>query len=318
MSEPRVGILLLNWNGWRDTLECLDSLTELKYANRDFIICDNASSDESVNRIIAWAASHGLAQVQLSKSEAEAAVPVDVGVRFVLIQNGENLGFAGGNNVGLRYILGRPEFDHVWILNNDVIVDPDCLGALVSTASRNPRAGGVGATIFDYSRPEVVQAAAGGSFSAMCICPRLRTAKPAEGSDPSVEFLSGASMLCPTEVLRRVGLIDEGFFIYCEDVDLSVRIRRAGYTLRHAPAARLWHKGGSTFGHRSERHDYYTVRNTFALVRRYYWPMLPVLAAYLTYRAVAPKIVRRQWNRLRAAWRGYIDYRRGVSGPIPT
>jgi GT2 family glycosyltransferase len=125
-------------------------------------------------------------------------------------------------------------------------------------------------------------------------------------------------MLLRSRDLQSTGLIDASFFIYCEDVDLCVRLRASGAKLVHARAAKIWHKGGSTFGHRSVRHDYYTVRNTLALVRKHYPLMTPIISAYLIYRAVLPKIVRGQWVRLRAAWRGYRDYSKRVTGPFPT
>lgn len=343
MPEPRVAILVLNWNGWKDTLECLDSLFRLEYDDFVVVLCDNASTDDSVERIRHWSRNPQAAQVtppgrhgqstgrplpdsvpmvELTRSQAEAGEIRPGEARLVLVHNGENLGFAQGNNVGLRYLLTQPDVDFVWILNNDVVVDPRSLRELVLCARGQPGIGGVGATIYEYNEPEVVQAAGGGVFSVGNISPRLLT-KPrgvrGSGKDapPLLDFVSGCSMLVGTDELRKVGLIDESFFIYCEDVDISVRIRANGSSLVHARNSKIWHKGGSTFGHRSLTHDYYTVRNTLAVVRKHYPLMTPVVASYLIYRTVLPKILRRQWTRLGAVWRGYRDYRSRVTGPLP-
>jgi GT2 family glycosyltransferase len=315
MSQPTVAILLLNWNGRRDTIECLESIARLEYSNYFIVLCDNASTDDSVASVRAWSAKP---IAELSRAEAERGTTRPASNGMVLIHNGENLGFAAGNNVGLRYLVGQPDVDYVWLLNNDVIVDPKSLSELVRCARSEPGIGAVGTTIFEYSEPTVVQAAGGGVFSRRHFNPNLvtRPRRERDGRAPRLDFISGASMFVTTDALRQVGLIDEGFFIYCEDVDLSVRLRAAGATLVHAESAHIWHKGGSTFGHRSLRHDYYTVRNTLALVRKHYPEMLPMTMGYLVYRAVAPKIVRRQGARLRAVWRGFRDFTNHVTGPV--
>lgn len=342
MTQPRVAILLLNWNGWKDTIECLDSIFRLEYDNFTVILCDNASTDDSVNRIRHWAknpvavASNArprderrvrplppsIALAEITREQAESGQLATDDARIVLIHNEGNLGFALGNNVGLRYMMTQRAIEFAWLLNNDVVVDPFALIELVASARAEPRVGGVGSTIYEYNEPAVVQAAGGGVFSRSRVIPRLIT-KPrrvrgrSEDAAPTLDFISGASMLVGTDDLRRVGLIDEAFFIYCEDVDIGVRIRASGSILVHARKSKVWHKGGSTVGHRSPRHDYYTVRNMLALVRKHYPSMIPVVASYLIYRALLPKIVRRQWKRIAASWRGYRDYRNRVIGSVP-
>lgn len=322
MTEPRVAILVVNWNGWKDTLECLESVFRLAYQNFVVVLCDNASSDGSVDRFREWISTERpIAFAELTRAEAEAGGPTAVDARIVLVHNGANLGFAEGNNVGLRYLIGQPDIDYVWLLNNDVVVDRRALTEMVACAGAETGIGAVGATIYEYSEPDVVQAAGGGMFSRRNVIPRLITApRPMrEGhAAPTLDFISGSCMLVRLETLKTVGLVDESYFMYCEDVDLCVRLRAAGSTLVHATAARVWHKGGSTVGHRSARHDYYTVRNTMALVRKHYPLMTPFIAAYLIYRAVLPKILRGQWSRLAAGWRGYRDFTKRVTGPAPT
>jgi GT2 family glycosyltransferase len=316
MSRPRVAILLLNWNGCRDTMECLESLSRLEYSDYFVVLCDNGSTDDSIRSIRGWG---GDRMIELDRDQAESGVARPVDAHLVLIHNGGNLGFAAGNNVGLRYLVAQSDVDHVWLLNNDVIVDPFALSAMVTCARSEPGIGAVGTTIFEYSQPTVIQAAGGGVFSRRHFNPDLvtRPRRKADGRAPRLDFISGASLLVSIDALRRVGFIDEAFFIYCEDVDFCVRLRALGLDLVHAESARIWHKGGSSMGHRSLRHDYYTVRNTLAVVRKHYPGMVPMAAAYLFYRAVLPKLARRQGARLRAVWRGFRDFRDRVMGPVP-
>lgn len=320
-TEPRVAVLLLNWNGWKDTLECLESLFRMAYGNFFVVLCDNASTDGSIDRIRRWCAEpdRAISMRELDRAAVAAGAPLPREARIAVIHNGENLGFAAGNNVGLEFLRDRLAADYVWILNNDVIVASDSLSEMVRCAQSESAVGGVGATIFEYGEPTVVQAAGGGVFSRLHINPRLvtrPTGSRAGGRAPTVDFISGACMLVPMPALLAGDLIDESFFIYCEDVDFCVRIRARGLRMVHAEAAHIWHKGGGSIGHRSLRHDYYTVRNTLAVVQKHYPEMTPVIAGYLVYRTLLPKVLRWQLDRLRVVFRGFRDYRRRITGPV--
>src|SRR4051812_20016757 len=142
MTQPRVGILLVNWNGWKDTLECLESVFRLDYENFVVVLCDNASTDGSVEQIREWSrgtaspatvadarrgqpagvSQRPITMAELTRADAEAGGANVRGARLVLVHNGANLGFAEGNNVGIRYLVGQPDIDFVWMLNNDVVV----------------------------------------------------------------------------------------------------------------------------------------------------------------------------------------------------
>src|SRR5271170_2058279 len=150
-TQSHVYVILLNWNGWRDTIECLESVFRLDHQRITVILCDNASSDKSMEKIEDWASgriaascsSADLARLVLPPipkpiscdyvrtSRAGTASP-SPDVRLVLIQTGANLGFAGGNNVGIRYALSRDDCDYVWLLNNDTVVEPNSLSAMLS------------------------------------------------------------------------------------------------------------------------------------------------------------------------------------------
>lgn len=341
-ESPRVAVLLLNWNGWKDTIECLESVLRLSYPHVSVVLCDNGSTDGSVDKIRAWAAGTLSTEFDtpsqlrhLVEPSIEKPIPireltrpeVESGAQLArdeltIIHNGGNLGFAGGNNVGLDFIRRNELAEYVWILNNDILVAPDSLTELMREARANPSHGGVGATLFKYTTPEEVESVAGGLFPAWKgLSIPLKRMEYADarngGSRPVLDYLTAGCMLVPTQVLRTVGLFDESYFMYAEDVDYSLRLRRAGLSLGFAPLAKVWHKGGGTIGHRSARHDYYIVRNSLQLVREYHPRMLPIATAYVAFRCALPKVVRRQWTRLAVLRRAYSDFRKGGLGPAP-
>jgi GT2 family glycosyltransferase len=341
-KAPRVAVLLLNWNGWKDTIECLESVLRLSYPHVSVVLCDNASTDGSVDKIRAWAA--GTLSAEFSTPSAlrdlvEPAIEKPIPIReltrvefengaqladgeLTIIHNVGNLGFAGGNNVGLDFIRRNELAEYVWILNNDILVAPDSLTELMREARTNPSHGGIGATLFEYATPEEVQSVAGGLFPAWkglsIPLKRMKYVGAKNGGTcPVLDYLSAGCMLVPTRVLTTVGLLDESYFMYAEDVDYSLRMRRAGLSLGFAPLAKVWHKGGGAVGHRSARHDYYIVRNSLQLVREYHPRMLPIATAYVAFRCALPKVVRGQWTRLAVLRRAYSDFKSGAFGPAP-
>jgi GT2 family glycosyltransferase len=339
---PRVAVLLLNWNGWNDTVECLESIFRMDYPRLAVVLCDNGSTDGSVDRIRAWASgaetpplptptplrrlveprvAKPIALRECTREDAERGVAGLADREVVLVDIGDNLGFAGGNNVGLQLLRSQIEIDYVWVLNNDIVVDSGALRELVSCASQNPAIGAVGGTLYEYHAPNEVQIAAGGVFppwKGVGVPLRKVKYRPTSNgrSEPALDYLSGGCVLSPLPVLTKVGLIDEGYFLYGEDVDYSLRIRNAGYLFAYAPNCRVWHKGGGAVGYRSTKHDYYIVRNSLHLTRKYYPRMLPLAMMYVAYRCAMPKLLRGQWRRLRAVRRAYRDFKRGVLGPL--
>ena len=322
MPVPRVRILLLNWNNAADTIACLESVVALDYERFDVVLCDNGSTDGSLDRIAAWAddrlGSHAAAggrrtpYVTYPRAVAEAGgTPADPPVPLVMIRTGANLGFAGGNNVGLRYILASGGADFVWLLNNDTVVAPHTLRALVDKAAATRDLGAVGGTLLEYRAPDRVQDVAGGVVSRWHgMMSRIDHAKPASAprAEPArIDFISGCCLLVPVPVLEQVGLLDERFFMYGEDADWGARMRRAGKTLAYAPLAEVWHKGASSAVSGSEGHDYPNVLAPLLMIQKHRPARLPVAALYSVYRCLLPKVVRFQWRRLATVVRAYRD-----------
>lgn len=333
---PRVHVLLVNYGRSLDTLECLESLFRLDYPDFRVIVCDNGSTDGSFERLEAWAEGRLAAEpgenerlrhlswppvgkplpyAKYDRAGAErGGTAASREARLVLVQTGENLGFAGGNNVGLRYLIAREESSYVWLLNNDTVVAPDALRRLVEVAEADETIGVVGARLYHYGSPDVVQAAGGGTIRrwhgvGRPVTDGDRTADPAEVAE-RLDYVTGASMLIPMRVLARVGLLDERYFAYSEEADWCFRMRAQGFRLAYCPGAEVWHKEGRSIGRGSPLQDYYIERNALLLVRRFFAPFLPLAIPYSVYRSLLPKLVRGEWARAAAIARAYRDFAR--------
>ena len=225
----KVGIVLLNWNGWRDTCPCLASLRRLHTVAAEVVVVDNASTDDSLSRI---------------RRDFPEVTP---------LETSRNLGFAGGCNTGIRHLLGR-DTDFFWLLNNDTIVDSGALQALVDKARSNPNMGAVGSVIHSAD-PFAGLEAWGGGYINFWLGRSRHFRQPV--TDESLEFVTGASMLIRREAVEDVGLLDERFFMYWEDADYCFRLREAGWKLGVAGDSHICHKGSASVGKGSATLDRY-------------------------------------------------------------
>jgi GT2 family glycosyltransferase len=293
-------VIVLNWNGLRDTLDCLESLQRLDYADYEIAVVDNGSTDDSVPVI-------------------QRRFPT-----VTVIESGENLGYAGGNNVGLRWALGRGA-DHALVLNNDTVVAPDFLRLLVEAAESDATVGIAGPTIYYHDRPDVVWSAGGAidwrrGRTRMVGLDEQDTGQFGEGVR-QVDFLTGCAVLVKRGVLERAGLLDERFFLYYEEAEWCVRVQRAGFKIVHVPRAHIWHKISPVAQADSPLVHYYMTRNHLLFLqatraRPAAW-FHTLVAGYL--RTWLSWSLRPKWRSkraLRAAmWQGVRDFARGRFGP---
>src|SRR5260370_23149874 len=180
LRRRRVDVLLLNWNGWRDTVECLRSLEKLSYPDFSVVVIDNGSTDDSVAQI-------------------RGAFPA-----VTIVEAGKNLGFAGGCNLGITYAL-RGGAEYVWLLNNDTKVDACALRAMIETAEADPRIGAVGSAIYSMAEPERLQAW-GGGYVNFWLGRSRHFVNPV--GDEHIQFLTAASLLLRRSVVEAICLID--------------------------------------------------------------------------------------------------------------
>jgi GT2 family glycosyltransferase len=248
-SAPLISVVILNWNGADDTLACLDSLATLTYPNFTVLLVDNGSTDDSLQRVLAnnWAFS------------------------LYIIENGANLGFAEGNNVGIRAAL-ESGADFVMLLNNDTEIAPDCLDRLMDVAAAYPEAGVLGPRIFYMDPPDVAwfDRAVWNPASLCFDFPGQGEKESALSADPAeTEYVCGAAMLFRAEVAKKIGLLDSRFFLVYEESDWGFAARRAGYKCLTVPAAKVWHKIGASFGsEESPLRAYFSARNHLLWVEK--------------------------------------------------
>lgn len=341
----RTAVVLVNWNGWGDTLECLESLYRQLPDDVRIIVCDNGSTDDSLARLAAWAegrldvavpVGHPLHKLSWppvpkplpfalhARTTAESG-GASADSRLVLIDVGENLGFAGGNNVALRYLLARDDFDHVWLLNNDTVIAPGALEALLERMAQCPDVGMCGATLLRYDAPERLQARGGGWYCrwlglAWHLGQLGSTAVVVDAAavERRMSYVVGASMLVSREFLLRVGLMDESYFLYFEELDWALRAK-GRFSLAYAPACRVYHKVGRSVGtgflpHRkSYLSDYCNVRNRLRFTARYYPRAMPMLLLTLC-GAILLRLLSGQWDRAVMVWQ---LIRTGGTGEFP-
>ncbi|MDD3935660.1 glycosyltransferase family 2 protein [Rhodoferax sp.] len=271
----RVEVVVLNWNGWRDTLVCLASLQRLSYPNFGLIVVDNGSTDGSQDQI-------------------EARFPA-----IKVLQTGANLGFGGGCNAGIRRALEQGA-DYVWLINSDTTVDADALTELVHVADEQAQAGAVGSVLYELDRPEHVQLWGGGKVQLWSGLSRHQL-MPA-----SLDFISGASMLLRREAIEQVGLFDDQtFFMYWEDSDLGFRLRQAGWLLAVAERSHVWHKLSASLGKGSPLLDLYFTQSGVRFLRRYA-PVASVSVLVMVARMLLKRLLMGDVGRVKAVFKGYL------------
>jgi GT2 family glycosyltransferase len=259
-APPCVWIVVLNWNGIVDTLACLESLRRLDYAGYRIVVVDNGSTDGSVET---------LRQESLPST-------------LEIVETGRNLGYAGGNNVGIRYALDRGA-DFILLLNNDTTVDPMLLDELLGAAERHPAVGCFGPWIFYMHEPDRLwfsRSEWSPAKSAFTAPGKGRPASEVPTEPADTEYVCGAALFFRAEVAREIGLFDERFFLVYEDSDWCFRARRAGFGCMMVPAARVWHRIGTSFsGEASPLRTYFSTRNNLLwgeknVARDEWWRML--------------------------------------------
>lgn len=235
---PKVTVIILNWNGKRNTHECLESLRRIDYPNYETIVVDNASTDGS--------------QVLLKQEFPE----------ITLIENEKNLGFGGGFNAGIKEAIRRNS-DYVLCLNNDVVVDGQILNELVKIGELSTKIGGLCPMEYYYDEPNRIQCAGGiirfvgGKVFG---CGKLDKGQYNEVRE--TELLSGPAMMLKVNTLLDIGFFDQDYFYGPEDKDIALRATRNGYKLLFVPSAKLWHKHrGATGGKVTPLTVYFEVRN---------------------------------------------------------
>lgn len=248
-DAPSVAVIVLNWNGLDDTVECLQSLMLADYPRCEIVVVDNASR-------------------QSPRAAIEAGFP-----SVTYLETESNLGYAGGNNVGIRYALERGH-DYVFVLNNDTIVEPDFLGPAIAVAESDRAIGVVGIKIMAWDKPERVWVAYGDVTYRHSLVRLIGYYGHDDGrydQQRDVDWIPGTAMLFPRHALEEVGPFDENFFAYHEDVDWCTTARERGLRVVFAPGSRIVHKGHRSSGGKGyvTPRQYLAGRNMVLFVRKH-------------------------------------------------
>ena len=225
MDQPTVYIIILNWNGQEVLGPCLDSLMRVTDPQLEIIVVDNGSTDSSREIV-----RQGFPGVEL-------------------IENGENLLFAAGNNVGIEVALERGA-EFILLLNNDTEVDP-LFAAEMLRAFDDSAVGVAGPKIYYYDDQERIWYGGGGFNRLTGVpfhCGLRRMEGPSEDTPGETGWVTGCALMARREVFEQIGHLDPSYTIYCEDVDFCLRAASAGWSLRYVPSAKLWHKVSSSSG----------------------------------------------------------------------
>jgi GT2 family glycosyltransferase len=343
----KVYIVIVNWNGWRDTIECLESVFRIEYPDYQVIVCDNASADGSLDHIKEWAAGHLCAPASANRMLRDLVTPSvrkpipfveydrrtaeagghaeDTDTPLILVDAGANLGFAGGCNVGLRYALARGDCAYAWLLNNDTVITPDALTALVSRMQERPDAGQCGSRLLFYDDPTLVQAFGGARYNrwlalATHIGAWTPAHQPADTQDieSRMDYVIGASLLVSRSFLLDVGLLEESYFLYNEEIDWATRAN-GRYRIAYAHDSIVYHKEGRAIGssssaaQKSRLADFYGIRNRLQFTRAHHPLALPIVYLGLIL-AIANRLRRHQPERALDILRIMFSPRRHLSG----
>jgi GT2 family glycosyltransferase len=308
----RVAIVLVNFNGHFDTIECIESVLKSTYSNFQLIVIDNSQESNSLDFIVSYLAgntthkfdipSFNLVGPLLPKlhdfnlmGQAELeGLTQRPNEKVILIRAERNLGFAGGNNIALKYFLKFNCFEYVWLLNNDTVIEPDTLSNLVLfTAQSNERIGIVGSKLFDYYNPDILQAVGGRYYKWIGKIVEVGAGQSDKRQWDEITFkidyVVGASMFVKRKFIESVGCMNEDYFLYYEELDWAIRGRRTGWELGFCPQSRVYHKMGSSINKESDKgnselSDFYSSRNRVLIAWKYFpYTLITLYPAFLKF-----------------------------------
>ena len=296
-TDPTVYILLINYQHVSETLNCLDSLKNLHYQNRQIIVIDNASGDDSLE----------ILKQRLAKHPSE----------FHLIESLTNSGFSGGNNQGIQFSIEH-HADYVWLLNNDTTVDPAALTHLVNQAETT---GGLVGSKLHYPDHTYQQVGTRVNW----LTGQTRGYPEASLADAmSIECLTGASLLIPIPVVATIGLMAEEYFLYFEDAEYTQRARRNGFSATLAIQSIVYHKEGASSGRKSSLTQYYFYRNRlkFLFTEASFFEKccIAVYTGFRLFRSQLKAALSTTPEKKVAAhihWLAIWDFLKGTDGPCP-
>ncbi len=303
-----IAVVILNYNTWHDTVACAESVLASSVLPRYVIIVDNASTNDSVNRLRAWATAKSILFTEQivtdnEKNFSAAIESADVlaadkrQTKLVLLKNDTNKGYATGNNLGIRFAL-KEGVEAVWILNSDTEVTSSALEAMCLRFKKKSDAGLCGSLICYMDDKQRVQCRGGGKTSRWTGLSELdgqylsreqALKTPLEDIEARLDFIYGASVMATRAFLFEVGLMDERFFLYSEEQDWGFRAQ-GRYKLVYAPDAIVYHKEGGSTGFSGKKITFFSLwhlmRSRLILTAKHTPLALPSVLATIVYAAL--------------------------------
>lgn len=273
MSEPKVFIVILNYNTINDTLECITSLKNIDYINYEIVVVDNSETVDCYN---------------LLKDKFN---------EYKIIRTDENLGYANGNNIGIKYALDNGA-DYICVLNNDVVVEENFLSKIVEVLNNNKDVGIAGPCICEYKDRSKVQCA-GASISLYTgLTKRVGKGMSYDNKNKEnmiVDFLGGACFVCKRQVFEKIGLIPENYFLFFEETEFCIRVQKAGYKLLCVYGSKVYHKGSATISKFGGLSYYFLNRNRVVFIKRNSNAFQKVIfSMYIFIEAIGRILIRRE------------------------
>jgi len=288
----KVAFIILNWNGWEDTIECLESVYQIAYSPYDIVLVDNGSRDDSIQKIKNYA--EGKIKVksrffqyspenkpiyvkEYTKKELESSTSVKEtikapasGKNLFLIKNDDNYGFAEGNNIGIRFALNNLNPDYILLLNNDTVVDPYFLNELIKVAENDSCIGILGPTIYEYKNPQEIQSAGAKIYwnKGEVVNLTVHGNKYSEETE-NVDSVIGCALLAKSELFHKIGYLNKNYFAYLEETEWCVRASKASYKIVYVPKGKIWHKGGATSNKITGFTLFHFTRNKFWFMKKH-------------------------------------------------
>lgn len=304
--KEKVYIIMLNYNNWADTIACAESILANDYTNYQLIIVDNNSPDGSMVYIQKWARGELESWTPPGDPLRRCAFPpqkkpIDFILydeeesldkdalgdhRVVLIQSRENGGYSAGNNVGIRYARSKGDFDYLWILNNDTVIEKDALSKLVGFAKdHQTHVGLIGTTLLFYNAPDKIQAF-GARFNRFTAVQkhylshkRYSNALVSNFDQKRLDYVIGASMFMTKACIDKIGLMPEEYFIYFEEIDIATNCRRNGLDIAICAEAIVYHKESVAIKQENQKRsafsDFFAMRNRLIVTQKYHAHLLP-------------------------------------------
>lgn len=289
VKNSKIAIIIVNWKQYQLTKLCLYSLQKIKYDNYQIILIDNESNPKELKKI---------------KNQFD---------KIITFPNQKNLGFTGANNIGIEYAI-KNDFEYVMLINNDTEVEKNFINPLIELLEKNQNFGAAQPLILNYYNRNKVWSAGGflNKFFGYTY-----VIKSPEGIKKNIDWITGCCFFLRTDVIKKIGLLDENFFAYYEDVDWSIRIKNAGYDLAFVKSSVVYHHGSKSSKNESNEGTlspfvhYLNIRNHIFLLRKNKDVFNSVGVLFFQFFKIVSYsvyfIVRVRINKLNMVYKGLVD-----------